>query len=123
MKTKKCSQCGIEKSISEFSKNKKEKDGLRYWCKNCCERWRQENNRKKRQWFNNYKKTLKCKICGYKGLKCLNVLVFHHRNPEEKKYTVSTMIVRGCSKETILKEIKKCDVYCENHHRELHYKN
>lgn len=32
---KKCSKCGLEKSVSEFSKKKITKDGLRYWCRTC----------------------------------------------------------------------------------------
>ena len=34
-KTKKCSRCGRELPLSEFSKQKATKDGLRYWCKSC----------------------------------------------------------------------------------------
>lgn len=35
MKTKRCSKCGKHKSLSEFHRNKSEKDGLRYSCKAC----------------------------------------------------------------------------------------
>ena len=35
MSTKTCTKCGVEKDVSEFSKNKKNKDGLKYWCKLC----------------------------------------------------------------------------------------
>ena len=34
-KTKICSKCGRELPLSEFTKNKKTKDGLHYWCKSC----------------------------------------------------------------------------------------
>ena len=33
--TKVCSKCGLEKSVAEFSKYKREKDGLHSWCKEC----------------------------------------------------------------------------------------
>lgn len=32
---KKCNQCGLEQSISNFSKRKHSKDGLQSKCKNC----------------------------------------------------------------------------------------
>ena len=35
MNTKICPKCEVEKSLSEFCKNKYTKDGLQYWCK-CC---------------------------------------------------------------------------------------
>ena len=35
METKYCPKCKIEKSISEFSKDKYQKDGLRSHCRNC----------------------------------------------------------------------------------------
>jgi len=40
---KRCSQCKQWKSLSEFSRNKKESDGLRYSCKQCD---REYNNKK-----------------------------------------------------------------------------
>lgn len=35
MKTKICSNCKKEKSLKDFSKARKSKDGLRYWCREC----------------------------------------------------------------------------------------
>tara|TARA_R110002153_G_scaffold239530_2_gene393946 strand:+ start:4189 stop:4776 length:588 start_codon:yes stop_codon:yes gene_type:complete len=35
MNAKKCSKCGIEKSLTEFHKNKGRKDGHRVYCKSC----------------------------------------------------------------------------------------
>lgn len=35
MKKKQCTKCVQVKSVSEFSKNKNNKDGLHYWCKLC----------------------------------------------------------------------------------------
>ena len=33
--SKECTKCGETKALSEFSKHKKGKDGLAYWCKEC----------------------------------------------------------------------------------------
>jgi hypothetical protein len=35
MKTKICTKCGVEKTLSEFSKHKDRKYGVRNWCKLC----------------------------------------------------------------------------------------
>ncbi len=44
-----CYKCKEEKPISEFHKNKKTKDGLRYECKSC-------NIANNKKWINNNKK-------------------------------------------------------------------
>jgi hypothetical protein len=45
--TKVCRSCGIDKALSEFSKEKKKKDGLKIYCKPCenarFKAWREEN--------------------------------------------------------------------------------
>ncbi len=42
-----CTQCGVEKELSEFYKDKTRKDGLRRWCKDCCKVYnRSETGRK-----------------------------------------------------------------------------
>jgi len=71
------------------------------------------------QWFNNYKKTLKCENCPENRWW---VLDFHHRDSDKKKYIISDMITNHMNKNKVLKEIKKCIVLCANCHRDLHYK-
>lgn len=39
---KKCVRCGVVKSASEFNANKKNKDGLKSWCKSCFAEHRRE---------------------------------------------------------------------------------
>ena len=68
MKTKICTKCGIEKSISEFYKNKKNKDRLQHWCKKCfynlyhiknnnrIKKYYKENSQKFINKYNNYYK-------------------------------------------------------------------
>ncbi len=59
----------------------------------------------------------KCKICGYN--KCPAALVFHHRNPEKKRFNIggnhTTSVVK------LNAELDKCDLLCQNCHTELHW--
>ena len=59
----------------------------------------------------------KCIKCGYE--KYPEVLEFHHRDPSQKDFNVSS---KGHSRswERVRKEIEKCDLLCANCHRELH---
>lgn len=59
----------------------------------------------------------KCSICGYN--KCRDALEFHHKNPEEKDFGISSSVKIGWDK--IKKEVDKCTLLCSNCHRELHY--
>lgn len=60
----------------------------------------------------------KCEKCGYN--KCSDALEFHHNNPNEKDFGIST---RGDIKsfEALKKEVDKCTLLCSNCHRELHF--
>ena len=40
--TKRCAKCGIEKPTSEFRKDRKSKDGLGCWCKDCDRAYKRE---------------------------------------------------------------------------------
>lgn len=59
----------------------------------------------------------KCTICGYN--RCIWALDFHHRNPEEKKFTIGKYYSRSWEK--LKKELDKCDLVCANCHREIHF--
>jgi len=74
---------------------------------------------KRVEWFQKYKSTLKCEICGESDP---IVLDFHHNDPAEKKYLVSNMVRDGNSLDTIKNEIAKCIVLCCNCHRKIHAK-
>lgn len=62
----------------------------------------------------------KCKICGYS--KCLRALTFHHRNPEDKCFELNTNEIKSKNWESILDELKKCDLLCVRCHCEIHDK-
>jgi DNA-binding Lrp family transcriptional regulator len=58
----------------------------------------------------------KCKICEYD--KCIGALEFHHLDPNEKDFRISSGIKKW---ELVKKEIEKCILVCSNCHREIHY--
>lgn len=69
-------------------------------------------------WFLELKSRLECSECGEDHPRCLD---FHHKDSSTKVLAVSTMVLSGFSKETILDEINKCDVLCSNCHRKEHW--
>ena|ERR1700733_8396270 len=73
-----------------------------------------ERNRK---FINDYKAKMGCLRCGENNP---IVLDYHHRDPSEKDIEVALLITHT-SLEKIIDEIKKCDVYCANHHRVVHH--
>lgn len=52
MKTKRCPKCRLEKKTTEFSKSKRNKNGLQSWCKPCMNiaraKWNAENPEKRK---------------------------------------------------------------------------
>ncbi|MFA5132698.1 MAG: HNH endonuclease signature motif containing protein [Candidatus Paceibacterota bacterium] len=59
----------------------------------------------------------KCEICGYN--KCIGALVFHHKDPLNKKFSWHHM--RKRSLETMKEELDKCQLLCANCHSEIHF--
>jgi hypothetical protein len=47
-------------------------------------------------------------------------LTFHHRQPKKKKNDIQRLASQGLSIGNIDKEIAKCDLLCEECHREVH---
>jgi hypothetical protein len=82
------------------------------------ERHKKKENEIK-QWYQDYKRTLCCMICGENHPACLQ---FHHRNRVEKSFSIADMARRPTSKQRIINEIKKCDVLCVNCHAKLHWR-
>ncbi len=76
-------------------------------------------NRRKRTkeiytWINKLKAEKGCADCGTKDPR---VLDFDHTGKHQKQYNISDMVRTYLGKETILKEIKKCEIRCANCHR------
>lgn len=114
---------GIEGSIPSGSTNLKK--GKVMECKICGK----ENERyglcvKHRSQVRRYRTKLaavtllggKCMKCGYD--ENIEVLEFHHRNPEEKEFKIGGVINKSWN--TIKEEILKCDLLCSNCHRVIH---
>jgi len=72
-----------------------------------------------------HKKIKAIELLGGKCSKCNEnrpwLLVFHHKNPNEKEFEISRFIDARWDK--IQKEIIKCDLLCDRCHRELHNQN
>ena len=131
IKMKKCTKCGEIKELSEFTKKKSRKDGLNSSCKTCSRATTKSHYERNKEYYkkksHNHEKRVAVLIKEYKEnnpcVRCGETrpwrLEFHHRNPSEKEYAVSTMIQLAYN--TVLKEIEKCDVVCANCHRDIHY--
>lgn len=114
METKKCPRCNKEKSLDEFH-FKKSENRYNSWCKKCFSamcmlRWK-DRKRKAVELLGN-----KCFKCGYS--KNLAALCFHHRDPKIKEF--GWVELRLKKWESIVEELKKCDLLCSNCHNEIH---
>lgn len=58
-----------------------------------------------------------CEKCGYS--KCIQALEFHHVDPAEKDFSVSSN-THNKSWEAVKAELDKCILVCANCHREIH---
>jgi 5-methylcytosine-specific restriction endonuclease McrA len=58
-----------------------------------------------------------CELCGYS--KCDSALQFHHKNPDEKDFSISG---RSLSFDRLKNEVDKCMLVCSNCHAEIHEK-
>lgn len=58
----------------------------------------------------------KCSFCGYDG--CTRAMVFHHKDPAEKRFTLAYHW--NAAWEKIKKELAKCVLLCNRCHAELH---
>jgi len=114
METKKCPRYGKIKSFKEFHTKGKE-NRLNSWCKECV--YKKQRNR----WKDRKRKSVelmggRCQICGYD--KNLSALDFHHKYPSEKEFSFSKL--RQMKWASVVKELKKCILFCANCHREIH---
>ncbi len=62
---KKCSKCGVEKELAEFSKDKGKRDGLRSQCKACVKVWCEVNKDKQKAYIKAWREANKGKRKAY----------------------------------------------------------
>ena len=133
MSNKICSCCKINKSFTEFNKERSNKDGLSCYCKSCRSIKRNKSyakhkdkiikkqlakRRSSQDWVRQFKK--QCEKCGENHPATLD---FHHI--KNKKHGIGNLVntnnLTNKIKTLIKKEIKKCIVLCANCHRKLHW--
>ena len=127
-----CSKCKKDKPISEFYLRDKEKGIPTSHCKQCnkerVKAWRKTPEGKAKWYSYDKKRTLsnkkwleeqRSKGCEKCGDKRHYVIDFHHRNPEEKTFTIGS--TNRWTLTQLKKEVAKCIRLCANCHRELHY--
>lgn len=126
-----CTECGLEKPLDEFNKNKSKKDGLQQRCRSCdneraktyyaanAERMKKQigvRNKRLRneaqEWVCVYLDTHPCVDCGE-----TDILVLEFDHLKDKELSISNMCLRGWSVDKIKQEITKCEVVCANDHR------
>lgn len=59
-----------------------------------------------------------CMECGYDD--CISGLIFHHRTPADKSFTISSNLLDKTMEE-LKKEVDKCELLCGNCHASKHY--
>ena len=135
---KKCYRCKEKKTLDNFSKNKIRKDGLQTECRSCksvTSRSYYKKNRKKivkQININKRRRALKRYIgivTEYLSRSCVDCkkvyhpssMVFDHAGLDDKLSILKTegvlrLVRGGYSWDVIKKEIKKCEVRCQNCH-------
>ena len=127
---KKCSKCFEEKPLDDFHVKRRNKDGRQLHCKDChkiyskkhydsnteyyVEKAKKRNKvifAENRALVIEYLRSNPCVDCGNSDIE---VLQFDHRDREDKKAEVGSLLTYSAN--IVLKEIEKCDVRCANCH-------
>ncbi len=114
---KACTTCRQEKSLEDFSPDKRRADGRNPQCRRCqldVKKLKRANNKTKAVEYHGGK----CKRCGIVS-KCLDIYDFHHRDPAEKESSMNYLVNTDWN--TMVKELDKCDLLCSNCHKITHW--
>lgn len=106
----KVSRYTVSKYLDKLGLKKKKENKEKIENKNLIKNWRKKLKIK----LVDYKGG-KCTECGYN--KCLAALEFHHIDPKEKDFSISS---KGWSFDNLLKEVDKCILVCNRCHTEIH---
>jgi hypothetical protein len=136
-KYKICSRCDTRKPLKSFDKQTlKGKTYYKPYCSACKSKCYREKHPEVRKEIANRGKIkyrqkrfqmkydlmksigqIVCKECGYTDIRALT---FHHRDPHKKSFEISYGFTHSYSFDTLLEEVKKCDVLCQNCHTISH---
>lgn len=126
-----CSTCKDEKPFDEFTFRNRSKGLYKHQCKTCDQQTRRRTYEKhkdkviahvratskaKREWYQEFKSTLRCCVCGESDPACLD---FHHVDSVDKDFDLG-LRAHQVSRQTLLAEISKCACLCANCHRKEH---
>jgi hypothetical protein len=126
---KHCNRCGETRSLEEFSKSSRSKDGRQTYCKICLNAEGRKNyTDNKDRYYANAKardRQLDNLIVQAKNKPCTDcsvkyppyVMDFDHLSDHTKEFNISTMRRSRMAFSKILAEISKCEVVCANCHR------
>lgn len=126
MKT--CYKCKETKQLEEFSNNRAKSDGRNNQCKICHAKYRHEhyikNHKKARQQIEKRKLEYREWVRSFKEKPCTDcgqsypyyVMDFDHLPEFKKSFHMAHAWMKA--KQTVLDEVKKCEVVCSNCHRE-----
>ena len=137
-----CKVCGFVGDYGDFPKDRSRPSGYRNICKLCwaakARTYRSDNPeralriakrstqkkdkhipglsyKEKREILDDIKRSRACYFCQEDEPVALD---FHHRDPNEKDFTVSAEIHKTINQ--LLEEVAKCEVICANCHRKIH---
>ena len=132
--SRKCNRCGLEKELTEFGNCKSRPGGKQLYCLSCgrssARAWYRKNRkaevsrsvkklRLRRAEFLQLTAELKAQPCADCGSQFDPVAMdFDHRDRTEKLFSVSDAANAGSvARQTLLDEIRKCDIVCAVCHR------
>ena len=89
METKRCSKCGVEKALSDFSKNKNNRDGLQTSCKDCRKAYyianKEKSKQQKKAYYEANKDKIKARYEANKAEISVARKAYYEANKEKKK--------------------------------------
>jgi hypothetical protein len=127
---KRCSTCGLWKSLVDFNRHSATRDGLQFACRECNRAWHRANKQRhnamirkraarvrkeNQQLLFEYLLHHPCVDCGESDPV---VLEFDHLRDKRENVAI---LLRNTSWRVVLEEIAKCEVRCANCHRRRTY--